>query len=127
MKKNNMDVLVFTPEPTDTTSEIVKTMVYECIKLAKEGEAPYIYVDMNRDGVRYGVSLSFHYIEGDFRRYEYFASDETQDEEFIENFRLWTELYLSCSDERNSKSFLRKVKSNCISIDEAKLLTLRPL
>lgn len=108
---------------TDATAAGVKKIVDECIKLTKEGKEPYIYANVSYDGVRYGVSLSFHYIEGEFRRFEYFASDEAQDEEFIEKFRLYVELYLYCSDVRNSKSFLRKVKRNCISIDEAKLLT----
>lgn len=108
---------------TDTTAADVKKIVDACIKCAKEGKAPYIYANVSYDGVRYGVSLSFHYIEGEFRRFEYFASDEAQDEEFIEKFRLYVELYLYCSDVRNSKSFLRKVKRNCISVDEAKILT----
>ena len=108
---------------TGTTAEIVKTMVDDCIKLAKEGKAPYVYKDMFWDGVRYGVSLSFHYIEGKFKKFVDYVSEGAQDEEFMARVRAWIELYIYCSDVRKSKSFLRKVKRNCVSVNEANLAT----
>lgn len=119
MKKIN----VSSDAVTGTTTANVKKIVDECIKCAKEGEAPYVYANVTYDGVRYGMSLSFHYIEGEFKKFVKFVNYGAQDEEFIENVRSLIELYLSCSDVRNSKSFLRKVKHNCISVNEANLAT----
>lgn len=112
--------------PDAATGKIVATakiLVDKCIKLTKEGKAPYVYEDMVCDGVRYGVSLSFHYIEGKFKMFVSAVNKGETDDEFIEYVRMWIRLYLCCSDVCKSKSFLRKVKRNCVSVDEANLAT----
>lgn len=126
IKNQNTDIvseLLSGLTATDTTAANVKKIVDECIKFTKEGKEPYVYANVSYDGVRYGMSLSFHYIEGEFKKFVKFVNYGAQDEEFIENVRSLIELYLSCSDVRNSKSFLRKVKRNCISVDEANFST----
>lgn len=107
-----------------TTSTTLKERLIDmtdvCIDFAKKGKVPYSYSNMCINGVRYGVSISLHYIEGCVYTCLMFHSlNDYIDDNIHQHCTKYVNSYLVSRGLKTNKSFALKVKRCGVTVQSA--------
>lgn len=104
-------------------TEVFKNTADACIEATKEGKIPCSYANWDKDGARYGMSVSLRHNNGVIKVFTTFLCDEQIDAEFMAGANMFITEYLEHRGINKSKPFMKMVKKNGVSLNEIKDLT----